>query len=106
MIAAIKEMAEKRESNSHTCTSEYLQACSMIFEYGILSHEKIQSATSRPLANMAEGMKWFYNWKEELQAEPGYTIIIILYVTFHINDMLDVRFRSPIQKVFLAWQVK
>ena len=87
MIAAIQEMAEKHGSKNDTCTSEYLQACSQIFEYGILSHERIRSATSRPLANMAEGMKWFHNWKEELQTEPGCrnVYIHISYISHHIN---------------------
>ncbi len=74
MIAAIEELAEKfypSMNNCHTYTAQYLKACSFIFEYGILSHEKIESAESRPLSNMTEGMKWFCAWKEELQSEPG-----------------------------------
>lgn len=73
MIAAIQEMVEKRQSSTDTLTAEYLKACSNIFENGILSHEKIESTSSTPLRNMAEGMKWFYQWKEELmQTHPGY----------------------------------
>ena len=72
MIAAIQEMAEKHDifCNSHLLTAEYLQACNMMFQNGILSHEKITSTSSKALSNMEEGMKWFFKWKEELQEEP------------------------------------
>ena len=72
MIAAIREMAEKNAlGETHTLTADYLTACSMIFENGILSHQKITSINSKPLTNITEGMKWFLKWKEELQEEPG-----------------------------------
>ena len=66
-------MAEKKEElrETHLLTAEYLQACNLLFENGILSHEKITSVSSKALLNMAEGMKWFIKWKEELQDEPG-----------------------------------
>lgn len=73
MLAAIHEMAEKDEitKQSHMCTAEYLEACNLIFENGILSHEMICSPKSKALANISEGMKWFFKWKQELQKEPG-----------------------------------
>lgn len=43
----------------------------MIFEKGILSHDKVTSINSAPIVNMKEGMKWFINWKQELLEEPG-----------------------------------
>ena len=52
MIAAIREMAEKNAlGETHTLTADYLTACSMIFENGILSHQKITSINSKPLTN-------------------------------------------------------
>lgn len=73
-------MAEKRQSSSDTLTAEYLKACSLIFEYGILSHENIESTSSVLLSNMVEGVKWFHQWKEELmQTQPGQHLIIQPY---------------------------
>ena len=73
MIAAIREMAEKNDAlrETHTLTANYLTACSMIFENGILSHEKVTSMNSKPITNITEGIKWFLKWKEELQGEQG-----------------------------------
>ena len=73
MIAAIREIAEKKIELRSTCTltAEYLQACSLLFETGILSHEMITSASSKPLINMAEGLKWFKKWKDVLVDKPG-----------------------------------
>lgn len=75
MIAAIHELAEKKQEwmkESHILTAEYLQACNFHFENGILSHDKITPTSQKCLANMAEGMKWFVKWREELQEkDPG-----------------------------------
>lgn len=72
MIAAIKEMAEKHKSKNDTyTTAEYLEACSLIFEYGTLSHDKIESSDSKALNNIRKGLTWFNNWKESIQSEPG-----------------------------------
>ena len=83
MIAAICEMAEKKEEcrEAYLKTAEYLKACNLLFENGILSHEKITSISSKPLTNMAEGMKWFMKWKEELQHEPGILFIYYSIIT-------------------------
>ena len=56
----------------------YLEACNLIFENGILSHEMICSPESKVLLNIHEGMKWFINWKEELQKEPGNITLLVL----------------------------
>ena len=81
-MSAIREIAEKDTMKEpHSLTENYLRACNMIFENGILSHEKITSMSSRPIANMAEGMKWFFKWKE-LKDEPG--TVCILH-NFHHN---------------------
>ena len=80
MLAAIREMAEKDEyaKQSHVCMAEYLEACNLIFENGILSHEMICSSNSKALMNISEGMKWFLKWKEELQKQPGKIIPPVL----------------------------
>uniref|UniRef100_A0A1X7SZ13 Transposable element P transposase-like RNase H domain-containing protein n=1 Tax=Amphimedon queenslandica TaxID=400682 RepID=A0A1X7SZ13_AMPQE len=79
MISAIREIAEKKDTmkEPHSLVANYLRACNMIFENGILSHEKITSMSSRPIVNMAEGMKWFFKWKEE---EPD-----MGFVTYHVS---------------------
>jgi hypothetical protein len=51
--------------------SEFLKACHLIFEKGILSHEIILSSSSPCLSNISEGMKWFLKWKESVQEDPG-----------------------------------
>ncbi len=74
MVAAIREMAERKEEmkQSHVLTAEYLEACNLIFEKGILSHDPITSSKCACLTNISNGMKWFFKWKEELQENPGY----------------------------------
>ena len=61
------------------CIAENLEACNLIFEKGILSHETLCSPESKVLVNISEGMKWFFKWKE-LQKEPG-KIMLLLSLT-------------------------
>lgn len=45
-------------------------------------------------------------WKEELQQEPGTVHICIIYMAIMLALLIiDIKFRSPLQKAFLAWQV-
>ena len=75
MLAAINELAEKDGydlmKEIHKQTAEYLQACNLVFENVILSHEMITTPYSTALINMEKGMKWFLEWKEEAQKDPG-----------------------------------
>lgn len=73
MIAAIREMVEKMHclGNAHDLTAQYLEACNLMFENGILSHDVITSSNSNCLENISKGMSWFIKWKEELQENPG-----------------------------------
>lgn len=106
MLAAIREMSIKKAdmmNENHELTASYLQACNFIFEKGILSHEKISSPNSKSLTNMACGMKWFFEWKQELSDEPR--IIFCMHLYNYLYDTIDIKFRSPLQKSFLAWQV-
>ena len=78
MIAAIKEMADINNDDADLITAEFLEACHLIFEKGILSHDIIVSTSSPCLANISEGMKWFLKWKASLQEDPGCSLIVIL----------------------------
>ena len=60
----------------HKLTASCFEACNFMFENGILSHEKI-SHNSKSLTDMACGMKWFIEWKQELSNEPGIIFVCI-----------------------------
>ena len=66
MLAAIHELAEKKNDPSIYATEDYLRACNKLFENGILSHEKISSITSPVLANIHEGYMFFKDWHRQL----------------------------------------
>lgn len=57
-------------------TAGFFEACHLIFEKGILSHNIILSSSSPCLANISEGMKWFLKWKEDVQEDPGWSLIV------------------------------
>ena len=65
-------------------TLYYLRATNKIFERGILSNKRVQSTEAEELSLMADGLKHFEEWCEDVLA--------------HGVD--------PDSKSFLAWQVR
>ena len=43
-------------------TFAYLEACSFIFEQGLLSHDQIKSLDSKVLQNITKGYDYFSGW--------------------------------------------
>lgn len=60
MTAAIHELAETCDyddlAKRHIATAEYLEACKLLFEQGILSHSIIDNGHSQVLENMKDEM--------------------------------------------------
>ena len=63
MISAIREIAEMDEElqDSRIATAQYLEACNLLFEQGILSHSIVV------LENMKKGYEYFKEWYQELK---------------------------------------
>jgi len=73
------------DATSVKLTLKYLEACSKIFEKGLLSHDKICDLDSEVLHSVATGFSHFAKWHEGLSREGTcYTFvtcfIIILFV--------------------------
>ncbi len=66
MISALQEHARKTPQPADApmveMTSEYLEACHLIFEKGILSHMTISTKYQRVLENIKEGFSFFKEW--------------------------------------------
>ena len=68
MISAIYEIAELNDGvlqKSRLATAKYLEACSSIFEQGILSHSIIDRDNQVVLDNMKKGFSYFNEWHQE-----------------------------------------
>ena len=112
MIAAIEEMAEGRpeEQLQHKAALEYLTACSLLFEKGTLSHDRVGSTSSTVLKNLDSGFNYFFTWKKHL-TEKGVYIpwqCIYLFVSSCpiIIIIIGKNVRAPTQSCFIAWQVQ
>jgi hypothetical protein len=105
MLSAIREMAERKDEElrqTHLLTAEYLEACNLIFEKGILSHDIISSPSdSACMANISKGMEWFFKWKEELHENAG-MIIIITNLNYSLCALIMYRYQvqKPSSKRF------
>ena len=86
VLAELKEHLYLNPDNkSLSLTIQYLEACSKIFEEGLLSHDKIQSGDTHILETMKDGFYFFMGWCDQ-----------------NIENGIDIS--SNTQKFFLAWQ--
>ena len=58
-------------------TLAYLEACSLIFERGFLSHGRIRNLDSEILQNIAKGYDYFSGWLTSILKEGT---VLILYL--------------------------
>ena len=107
MLAAIRELGESRpdEQREHLAVLEYLEACSFIFENGILSSNPITCSSSQAYKNIEKGFQFFFNWKIGMSGDVKY-LIVHAYTIIMFLHFLEKNLRSPHQKCFLAWQVR
>ncbi|XP_068747328.1 uncharacterized protein [Montipora capricornis] len=91
MISAIQEHARKPplpvDAPMVEMTCNYLEACHLIFEKGILSHMTISPKYQRVLENIKEGFCFFKDWS-----------------TCHQNTEYPDNSKKARQSKFLAWQ--
>ena len=66
MISALQEHARKiplpTDASMVEMTSNFLEACHLIFEKGLLSHMRISPKYQRVLENIKEGFSFFKDW--------------------------------------------
>jgi len=58
---------------------QYLEACQSLFEFGILSHNKIKDNNSAVLNHMRDGIMFFMGWANICYIE-GMNTIFIFYI--------------------------
>ena len=58
MITAIKDM----QGAAAAKVSEFLEACNLLFERGLLSRQRVNSNSSQVLNNIRNGLKFFEMW--------------------------------------------
>ncbi|XP_067042166.1 uncharacterized protein [Acropora muricata] len=87
VIGELKEYAATTPADADqvSMTVQFLEATQSLFEFGILSHEKILDASSSVLTNMEDGFLFFVAWADYCYSE-GHNLA------------------TPSQTVFLAWQ--
>lgn len=59
-------------------TLAYLEACHLLFEQGLLSHERIRSLDSDVLRNISKGYEYFSGWLTSILDKGSYMFICIL----------------------------
>jgi len=69
MISALRGFSESDplppDAASVKLTADYLDACNLIFERGILSRKTIKGVNSPVLENIKDGFQFFVDWFEK-----------------------------------------
>ena len=61
-----KAVPPPADVDSARCTLRYLESCSLIFEKGLLSHERIMTVDSKIIENVQAGFEFFCDWLDEI----------------------------------------
>lgn len=71
VIGELKEYAATTPADADqvSMTVQFLEATQSLFEFGILSHEKILDASSSVLTNMEDGFLFFVAWADYCYSE-------------------------------------
>lgn len=88
-------------------TLAYLEACHLLFEQGLLSHERIRSLDSDVLRNISKGYEYFSGWLTSILDKGSYMFIFWNMLIFFML-YLDPKYphTAATQKSFLSWQSK
>ena len=62
MIAAIEDLSKEPNQLSAKPVANFLEACHLIFEKGILSKRRVNSLNSPVLDSIKKGMSFFEKW--------------------------------------------
>ena len=77
MIASVKDLVSGgSDVEASTKTAEYLDACNLLFEQGLLSHRRINNKDSPVLANIRKGMAFFEQWCAEHEVTGNFSRIL------------------------------
>lgn len=88
MIAAVKDLSSNgTDVEASTKTGEYLDACNLLFEQGLLSYRRVNNKDSSVLKNIKQGMSFFEQWCAD-----------------HMDTVYQENTKRARQKKFLAWQ--
>ena len=62
----ISKNLQPSEAPSVRCTLKYLTGCNMLFERGLLSHDRVHAKDTRVIQNVKKGYSFFSDWLSRL----------------------------------------
>lgn len=82
MISALKGYSETvpcpPDAVNVMQTAQYLEACNLLFERGILSRKMIRGMDSQVICNIKKGFQYFVDWYEIHQRTGMYTCYLVI----------------------------
>lgn len=89
MLAALRSLAEQKPSSQSLLekTAQYLEACHMIFERGILSHKLVKCPDCQVLNNIKEGFQFFQEWCFEHENKGEFSSCNIYFTCSNVKHL-------------------
>lgn len=75
----INENPQQSDTGTTQKTLAYLEACSKIFEKGLLSHSRITDMDSKVLQSINEGYTFFTSWLDHIIEKGIYWLHVYIY---------------------------
>ena len=81
MISAIEELSREPNQENAKPVANFLEACNLIFEKGLLNKRRINSMNSSVIQNIKKGMAFFEKWchSHEQTGEVTYWMLNCFY---------------------------
>lgn len=82
MISAIEKLSREPNQENSKPVANFLEACNLIFEKGLLNKRRINSMNSSVIQNIKKGMAFFEKWCHSHEQTGECYIVSITFELF------------------------
>ena len=89
MIAAVKDLASTASDvGPNQNAVDFLEACNLLFEQGMLSRRRINNKNSPVLTNIKKGMAFFEQWCRDHEDTGNYLVKKYFFLLFKVKTQV------------------
>lgn len=89
MIAAVKDLAlTASDVGPNQNAVDFLEACNLLFEQGMLSRRRINNKNSPVLTNIKKGMAFFEQWCPDHEDTGNYLVKKYFFLLFKVKTLV------------------
>ena len=89
MIAAVKDLASSASDvGPNQNAVDFLEACNLLFEQGMLSRRRVNNKNSPVLTNIKKGMAFFEQWCRDHEDTGNYLVKKYFFLLFKVKTQV------------------